>query len=106
MGCFHVTSSPPCWWMKTKDLSFAPFVRPPAIVHYIIVILSLETGCKPPIKAFETAPLGYRSFQRILERLLPFKNLVLDMRTPVWVFTITFMLLMDYSSVLITQAFE
>ena len=38
LGGFHVTSSPPCWWTKTKDLSLAPFVRPSAIVHYIIVI--------------------------------------------------------------------
>ena len=35
---FQVTSSPPCWWTKTKDLSLAPFVRPPAIVHWSIVI--------------------------------------------------------------------
>ena len=32
IGGFHVTSSPPCWWMKTKDLSLSPFVRPPAFV--------------------------------------------------------------------------
>ena len=37
-GGFHVTSSPPSWWTKTKDLSLASFVLPPAIVHYIIVI--------------------------------------------------------------------
>ena len=35
---FQVTSSPPCWWTKTKDLSLAPFVRPPAIVHCSIGI--------------------------------------------------------------------
>ena len=35
---FHVTSSPPCWRTKTKDLSLAPFARPPEIVHCIIVI--------------------------------------------------------------------
>ena len=35
---FNKWSSPPCWWTKTKDLSLAPFVRPPAIVDYIIVI--------------------------------------------------------------------
>ena len=29
---FHV------WRTKTKDFSLAPFVRPQAIVHYIIVI--------------------------------------------------------------------
>ena len=37
-GGFHVTSSSPCWWTKTKDLSLAPFVCPPAIVHCSIVI--------------------------------------------------------------------
>ena len=38
-GGFHVTSSPPCWWTKTKDLSLAPaFVCPPTIVHCSIVI--------------------------------------------------------------------
>ena len=40
----------PCWCTKTKDLSLAPFVRPPAIVHNTIVIcVSVETGCKPSI---------------------------------------------------------
>ena len=40
IGGFHVTSSSSssCWWTKTKDLSLAPFVRPPAIVHCSIVI--------------------------------------------------------------------
>ena len=38
IGGFHVTSSPPCWWTKTIDLSVAPFVRPPAFVHFTIVI--------------------------------------------------------------------
>ena len=38
IGGFDVTSSPPCWWTKTKDLSLAPFVCPPAIVHCSIVI--------------------------------------------------------------------
>ena len=38
IGGFHVRSSPPCWWTKTNDLSLAPFVRPPAIVHCSIVI--------------------------------------------------------------------
>ena len=38
MGCFHVTSSPPYWWTKAKDLSLAPFVRPQAIAHCTIVI--------------------------------------------------------------------
>ena len=35
---FHVTSTSPCWWTKTKDPSLAPFVCAPAIVHYSIVI--------------------------------------------------------------------
>ena len=33
LGGFHATSSPPCCWTKTKDLSLGPFVHPPAIVH-------------------------------------------------------------------------
>ena len=32
-----MTSSPPCWWTKTKDLSLASFVRPPEVVHFSIV---------------------------------------------------------------------
>ena len=33
-----MTSSPPCWWTKTKDLSLASFVRPPEVIHFSIVI--------------------------------------------------------------------
>ena len=33
-----MTSSPPCWLTKTKDLSLASFVRPPEVVHFSIVI--------------------------------------------------------------------
>ena len=33
-----MTSSPPCWWTKTKDLSLASFVRPPEVVPFSIVI--------------------------------------------------------------------
>ena len=33
-----MTSSPPCWWTKTKDLSLASFVRPPEVVYFSIVI--------------------------------------------------------------------
>ena len=49
---FHVTSLSPCWWTKTKDLSLASFVRPPATTQYITSLLSvsLEIGYKPPIK--------------------------------------------------------
>ena len=38
IGGFHVTSLPPCWWTKTKDLSLASFVRAPQVVHFPIVI--------------------------------------------------------------------
>ena len=38
IGGFHVMSSPPCWWTETKDLSLAALVRPPAIVHFSIVM--------------------------------------------------------------------
>ena len=33
-----MTSSPTCWWTKTKDLSLASFVRPPEVVYFSIVI--------------------------------------------------------------------
>ena len=33
-----MTSSPPFWWTKTKDLLLASFVRPPEVVHFSIVI--------------------------------------------------------------------
>ena len=33
-----MTSWPPCWWTKIKDLSLASFVRPPKVVHFTIVI--------------------------------------------------------------------
>ena len=33
-----MTSSSPCWWTKTKDLSLASFVRPPEVVNLFIVI--------------------------------------------------------------------
>ena len=34
-----MTSSPPCWWTKTKDLSLASFVRPPEVVLFSILLL-------------------------------------------------------------------
>ena len=44
-----MTSTAPCWWTKTKDLSLAPFVRPLEVVHFSIVIgISrgwLKTSC-------------------------------------------------------------
>ena len=33
-----MTSSPPCWWTKTKEISLASFVRPPEVVLFFIVI--------------------------------------------------------------------
>ena len=33
-----MTSLPPCWWTKIKDLSLSSFVRPPEVVHFSIVI--------------------------------------------------------------------
>ena len=38
IGGLHVNSSPPCWWTKMIDISLASYVRPPAIVRFIIVI--------------------------------------------------------------------
>ena len=38
IGGFHVTSSSPCWWTKTKDFSLISFVCPPEVVHFPIVI--------------------------------------------------------------------
>ena len=38
IGGFHVKSSPPFWWTKTKDLSLASFVRPPEVIHFSIVV--------------------------------------------------------------------
>ena len=32
IGGFHVTSFPPRWWTKTKDLSLVSFVRSPEVV--------------------------------------------------------------------------
>ena len=38
-----MTSSPPRWWTKTKDLSSASFVRPPEVVLFsILLFVSLE----------------------------------------------------------------
>ena len=40
-----MTSSPPCWWTKTEDLSSASFVRPPEVVLFsILLLVSLEVG--------------------------------------------------------------
>ena len=45
VGGFHMTSSPPCWWTKTKDLSLASFVRLPEVVLFsILLLVSLEVG--------------------------------------------------------------
>ena len=45
IGGFLVKSSLPCRRTKTKDLSLAPFVCPPAIVHNIIVICVSIPSC-------------------------------------------------------------
>ena len=42
-----MTSPPPSWWTKTKDLSLAPFVRPPAMYIAELSSVSPEIGCKP-----------------------------------------------------------
>ena len=52
---FHVTSSPPCWWTKTKDLSLASFVRPPEVVRFSIVIGVSRDWLKTSYMASETA---------------------------------------------------
>ena len=40
-----MTSWPPCWWTKTKDLSSGSFFRPPEVVLFsILVLVSLEVG--------------------------------------------------------------
>ena len=49
IGGFQVTSSPPCWLTKTKDLSLAPFVR--SLATAALLSVPLEIGCKPPTSA-------------------------------------------------------
>ena len=44
IGGFHVTSSLPCWWTKTKDLLLASFVRPAEVALFFIVI-GVSGGC-------------------------------------------------------------
>ena len=40
-----MTSSPPRWWAKTKDLSLASFVRPPEVIHFsILLLVPLDVG--------------------------------------------------------------
>ena len=41
-----MTSSLPCWWMKTKDLLLASFARPPEVLHSSIVIGVSEIATK------------------------------------------------------------
>ena len=56
MGGFHVTSSQPCWWTKTKDLSLASFAHPPEVIHFSVVIgvprgwLKTSIGLKTVLK--------------------------------------------------------
>ena len=52
IGGFHVTSSPPCWWTKTLDLSLASFVRPPAFVRFTIVICVSRDWLKTTYSCF------------------------------------------------------
>ena len=41
--CRHIS-----WWTKTRDLSLAAFVHPPAILYITSPLsVSLVTGCKP-----------------------------------------------------------
>ena len=35
IGGFHVTSSSPCWWTKTNDLSLASKLRPYKAFFYV-----------------------------------------------------------------------
>ena len=61
IGGFHVTSSPPCWWTKTIDLSLAPFVRPPAFVHFTIVICVSRDWLKTTYRSQGFATTGTRN---------------------------------------------
>ena len=47
IGGFHVMSSQPCWWTRTINFSLAPFVRPPAFVHFTIVICVSRDWLQP-----------------------------------------------------------
>ena len=50
---FFITSSRPCWWTRTKDLSFAPFFLPPALVlHIIVIFVSKKYIITQVIRAF------------------------------------------------------
>ena len=51
-----MTSLRPCWWTKTKDLSLAPFVCPPEVVHFSIVIDVPRGWLKT---SYNTYPLVY-----------------------------------------------
>ena len=41
---FHVTSSPSCWWTKTKDLSLASFFVHQKSYISLLILVSLEVG--------------------------------------------------------------
>ena len=68
---FHVTSSSPYWWTKTKHLSFASFARPPEIVYFTSVIGVSRGWLKTPYKlstwrsgdlsAVTTTEVGWKS---------------------------------------------
>lgn len=60
MGGFHVTSSPQCWWTKTKDPSLTSFVRQPGVVQFCIVIGVSREWLKTPYYCSSYAlSLGY-----------------------------------------------
>ena len=56
IGGFHVTSSPPCLWTKTKDLLSAVLFSFPNIVRCIIVIC-VSRDCLQTTHSFNLLPL-------------------------------------------------
>ena len=67
-SCFHVTSSPPCWWTKTKDLSLASFVRPPEVYISLLLLVSPEVGGKRPMITHPTkAKIIVAMFREVLQ---------------------------------------
>ena len=57
-----MTSSGPCWWKKTKDLSLASFARPPAIVHCTIVICVSRDELQTPFSLLNNFNLNLLDF--------------------------------------------
>ena len=54
-----MTSSPPCWRTKTKDLSLASFVRPPEVVHFSVVISVPSGWLKPSYNVIHNMPKSF-----------------------------------------------